>query len=160
MVPALKAGIRRAHPLRDEVTRHAQTLIREVAVDSKTGLCAKQAHHIILTEIKGVRKRIDADVLSQVRVEVFKDSGGLFGAVLRGSLGRPVVIQSAAKHDQQLQHLRACKQIVPVGRALLLRLERIQRAQQRGAAVSLRAQDKALPICRQMKTGVERRHCR
>lgn len=86
MVPALKAGIRRAHPLRDEVARHAQTLIREVAVDSKAGLGTKQAHHIILTEVKGVREGINADVLGQVRVEVFEYSSRLFVAVFRGGV--------------------------------------------------------------------------
>ena len=86
MVPALKAGIRRAHPLRDEVTRHAQTLIREVAVDGKAGLGTKQAHHIILAEIKGVCEGINADVLGQVRVEVFEYSSRLFVAVFRGGV--------------------------------------------------------------------------
>ena len=85
----------------------AQAFVREVAVDCKAGLGTKQAHHIIFTEVKGVREGINADVLGQVRVEVFEYSSRLFVAVFRGGVARPVVIQPAAEHDQQLQHLRA-----------------------------------------------------
>ena len=86
MIAALKAGVRRAHPLRNEVARHTQAFVREVAVDCKTGLGTKQAHHIILAEIKGVREGINADVLGQVRVEVFEYSSRLFVAVFRGGV--------------------------------------------------------------------------
>lgn len=52
MVPALIAGIRRAHALGDQVARHAQAFVREIAVNGKAGLGTKQAHHIIFTEVK------------------------------------------------------------------------------------------------------------
>lgn len=86
MVPALIAGIRRAHAPGDQVARHAQAFVREVAVDSKAGLGTKQAHHIIFTEVKGVREGINADVLGQVRVEIFEYSSRLFVAVFRGGV--------------------------------------------------------------------------
>ena len=76
MIAALKAGVRRAHALCNEVARHTQALIREVAVNGEAGLLPKHTHHIIFAEVKGVRQRIDADVLGQVRVEVFENGLG------------------------------------------------------------------------------------
>ena len=155
MIAALKAGIRRTHPLRDEVARHTQAFVREVAMDGEAGLGAKHAHHIILAEVKCIRQRVDADILGQVRVEIFENGCRFLVAVLGRGIVHLVVVQPAAEHDQQLQHLRPREQVMPVGRALLLRLERLERAQQRRALPGLRPQDKALPIRRQAETGVQ-----
>ena len=53
MIAALKAGVRRAHPLRNEVARHTQAFVREVAVNGEAGLLPKHTHHIIFAEVKG-----------------------------------------------------------------------------------------------------------
>ena len=155
MIAALKAGIRRAHPLRDEVARHTQAFVREVAVDGEAGLGAEHAHHIVLTEIKRIRQRVDADVLGQVRIEIFENGRRFLVAVLGRSVIHLVIVQPAAEHDQQLQHLRPRKQVMPVARALFFRLECIQCAQQRRAQPGLRPQDKALPIRGQTETGIQ-----
>ena len=124
-------------------------------MDGEAGLSAKHAHHIILAEVKCIRQRVDADILGQVRIEIFENGRRFLVAVLGRGIVHLVVVQPAAEHDQQLQHLRPREQVMPVGRALFFRLECIQCAQQRRAPPGLRPQDKALPIRGQTETGIQ-----
>lgn len=52
MIATLKAGVRRAHALCNEVARHTQAFVREVAVNGEAGLLPKHTHHIIFAEVK------------------------------------------------------------------------------------------------------------